>query len=212
MSEQQELEQFVGRALAQGQSRADIAAVLAEAGWPPEHVAVAMHRYAEVDFPLPVPRPRAQLSAREAFLYLVLFATLYLWAYHLADLLFELIEQFIAPATDNALYRRSSRDMTNSVASILIALPVFIWLSHRLSADLHRHPIKRLSPVRRWLTYLTLFIAAMVVLADLIILISRVLNGDMTTPLLLKCAVVLAIAGPIFGWYLWDLRHEEQEP
>ena len=49
---------------------------LLAAGWSAEQKRGVLEGWAEVGFALPVPRPRASLSAREAFLYLVLFATL----------------------------------------------------------------------------------------------------------------------------------------
>src|SRR3546814_11633295 len=73
----QELDTFVREALMRGQSREAIAQVLAAAGWAEAQTRDVLSAYAEVDFPVPVPRPRASLSAREAFLYLVLFASLY---------------------------------------------------------------------------------------------------------------------------------------
>src|SRR5690606_35207466 len=68
-------ERFVRDALLQGQSRPAIEAALVAAGWPAEEVREALAAYAEVPFPVPVPRPRPYLSAREAFLYLVMFAS-----------------------------------------------------------------------------------------------------------------------------------------
>ena len=72
-----------------------------------------------------------------------------------------------------------------------------------------RHPIKRLSPVRRWLTYLTLFVAAAVLIGDMTTLVFNVLGGELTTRFLLKVVVVALIAGSAFAWYLHDLRREE---
>jgi hypothetical protein len=42
----------------------------------------ALAEFADIDFPIPVPRPRPYLDARDAFLYLLLFATLYTTAFH----------------------------------------------------------------------------------------------------------------------------------
>ena len=96
----QDLETFVRDALLKGQSRPAIHAALVAAGWPQEQVREALDAYAEVPFPVPVPRPRAYLSAREAFLYLVLFATLYLTAWHLGSLLFDLINRAFPDPAD----------------------------------------------------------------------------------------------------------------
>ena len=63
---------FVREALSRGIAREAIADQLRGAGWRPEEISGAMASWADTSFPLPVPRRRPYLSAREAFLYLVL--------------------------------------------------------------------------------------------------------------------------------------------
>src|SRR3546814_15365156 len=53
-----------------------------------------------------------------------------------------------------------------STASVIIAFPLFTLLARHLARETERQPIKRLSPVRRWLTYLTLFLAAVALICD----------------------------------------------
>lgn len=209
----QELEVFVRDALAAGAGRDAIEVALASAGWPPEQIRGALNAYADVAFPIPVPRPRPYLSPREAFLYLVLFATLYVAAYHLGSLLFDLINRaFPDPADPSHALSHLAQSMRWSVASVVIAFPVFLFVARHLGNELARNPVKRLSAVRRWLTYLTLFIAAAVLIGDMITLVYNVLGGELTTRFLLKVLVAAVIAGSIFGYYLQDLRREEKEP
>jgi hypothetical protein len=67
--------------------------VLLRAGWPAEQVRRALNSFSDVEFAIPVPKPVPSVSARDAFMYVVMFATLILSGYNLADLLFELINQ-----------------------------------------------------------------------------------------------------------------------
>ncbi|MCF7221434.1 DUF5671 domain-containing protein [Marilutibacter chinensis] len=211
-SSTQELELFVRDSLAAGASRDGIQAALATAGWAPEQVRSALDAYADVAFPVPVPRPRPYLSAREAFLYLVLFSTLYVAAYHLGSLLFDLITRALPdPADSEFMLDRVGHSMRWSVASVIIAFPVFLFVARHLGRELARNPVKRLSAVRRWLTYLTLFVAAAVLIGDMITLVSNLLGGELTLRFVLKVLVVAAIAGTIFGYYLGDLHKEERE-
>ena len=208
----QDLDGFVREALAAGASKDAIGTALAAAGWPAEQARAALDSYADVDFPLPVPRPRPYLSPREAFLYLVLFATLYLSAYQLGSLLFDLINHFMPDAADPAYAVRSvAHSMRWSVASLVIAFPVFLFVASHLGQDMARSPAKRLSAVRRWLTYVTLFLAATVLIGDLITLVYNLLGGELSLRFVLKVLVVGTIAGAIFGYYLRDLRREEKE-
>lgn len=211
-AESNQLDQFVREALLRGQSRASILEALKAAGWSEEQMRGVLDGYADVEFPVPVPRPRASLSARDAFLYLVLFATLYYSAFHLGSLLFDLINHALPDPAENRAYAALGSSMRWSVASLLIAFPVFAFVARYLSKELERAPIKRLSPVRRWLTYLTLYLAAIALICDFTTLVYNLLGGELSLRFVLKVLVVAVIAGTIFGYYLRDLRREEATP
>jgi hypothetical protein len=208
----QELERFVRESLSSGFSREAIGAVLERAGWPAEQSRSALSAYADVEFAVPVPRPRPSLSAREAFLYLMLFTTLYIAAWNLGSLLFDLINRALPdPADPKYVVDRLGDSIRWSTASVIIAFPVFLYVARYLGRELALQPVKRLSPVRRWLTYLTLFIAAGVLIGDMITLVYNTLGGELTLRFGLKVVVAGVIAGTIFGYYLHDLRREEKE-
>lgn len=207
-----ELETFVRDALMRGHSRQQVSSALLAAGWSEQQISGVLDGWAEVDFPLPVPRPRASLSAREAFAYLVLFSTLYFFAWNLGSLLFQLIQYALPdPADPNWQLLRLSGGIRWAISALVIAFPVFVFAAHRVSRDVDKHPIKRLSPVRRWLTYLTLFVAATVLIGDLTALVYNLLSGELSLRFVLKVLVVGVIAGTVFSYYLWDLRQEEVE-
>jgi hypothetical protein len=205
-----DLDTFVREALLRGASRPSVRQALLNAGWPSAQASNALDAYAELDFPVPVPKPRPYLSAREAFLYLVLFTALYLSAYHLGSLLFDLINRAWPDPAMHDVWRSPEDSMRWSIASILIAFPVFLFVARYLGRELAGNPVKRLSAVRRWLTYLTLFVAADVLIGDLITLAYNALGGELTIRFVLKVVVAGAISGTIFGYYLWDLRRDER--
>ena len=207
----QELDAFVREALANGASREAIETVLGAAGWPPAQTRSALDGYADVAFVVPVPRPRPYLSAREAFLYLVLFATLYVSAYHLGSLLFDLVNRAFPDPAASDHGRQVAHSMRWSIASLITAFPVYVYVARHLGRELARDPAKRLSAVRRWLTYLTLFFAAGVLIGDMITLVYNALGGELTVRFGLKVLVAAVIAGTIFWYYLQDLRREEKE-
>jgi len=76
MAVNDELARFVRDGLASGATRGSIGEVLRGAGWAAGDVRGALASYGEVEFPIPVPRPQAYLSARDGFMYLLLCATL----------------------------------------------------------------------------------------------------------------------------------------
>ena len=207
--------QFVKDALARGIPRADIQDTLLAAGWEREQVAAALAGFADTSFPIPVPRPAPYVSAREAFLYLLLFTTLYWSAYHLGNLLIQFITlAFPDPAApawgeEPGHIRQAIRW---SVSSIIVAFPIFLYLSVFTAREVRSDPARRASKVRRQLTYLTLFIAAAFIIGDLIALLNDLLSGQLTVRFALKVLVVGGIAAALFLYYLRDLRLLDREP
>jgi len=212
MAINEELLGFVKDALAQGRSRQQVEEVLLRAGWNAEQVRGALAGFAEVEFPIPVPRPKQYLSARDTFIYLVLFSTLYISAYNLGRLLFLFINQaFPDPAVSAAAAQHIREAMRWSVSYLIVAFPVFLYVSRLVGRAIRLAPTKRASKVRRWLTYLTLFIAAAVLTGDGVTMIYNLLGGELSVRFVLKVLSVGMIAGSIFGYYLSDLRQEEKE-
>lgn len=210
-SNNNELDRFVRDALLAGQQRPAIIAALEQAGWTREQLAGVLDDYADVPFPVPVPRPRASLSARDAFSYLVLFSLLYFLCYHLGSLLFDLVNAAFPDPADrwNAFDFAGSTRL--STAALIIAFPLFAWVANALGKEIERAPVKRFSPVRRWLTYLTLFVSAITLVGDLTALVYHLLGGEITLRFVLKALIVGVIAGSVFGYYLWDLRRDESQ-
>jgi Domain of unknown function (DUF5671) len=207
-----ELQGFVRDALGRGVGRADVETALKRSGWGGPQIQAALAGFAEIDFPIPVPRPRASLDARDAFLYLVLFTTLYISAWHFGSLVFQLIDRaFPDPAVTGpgavAAYR--SVAMRFAIASIVTAGPVFLFLSALTGREVRREPTKRGSKVRRWLTYLTLFLGASVLIGDFTGLVYSALGGELTVRFVLKVLTIAGIAGGAFGYYLMELRTDE---
>lgn len=208
-----ELVDFVRDALGRGVPRAQIDDALRKGGWTTDQIRGALAAFVDVDFPVPVPRARPYLSAREAFMYLVLFGTLYTSAYYLGSLIFDMINLvFPDPSQEREVYASYIRQgMRWSISSLIVAFPVFLYLSWLTEREVGRDPMKRASKVRRWLTYLTLFAAACALIGDVTTLVYNVLGGELTVRFLLKIVTVALIAGTAFVYYLRDLRKDEIE-
>ena len=196
-----ELLAFVKESLSRGRSRAEVADALQRAGWSREQSASALDAFADVEFPVPVPMPRPYLSARDAFVYLVLFTALYAAAYHLGSLTFDLINLAFPDRSMDATYGQYVRmGMRWSIASLIVAFPVFAFMTRKINREIAGDPGKRRSKVRRWLTYLTLFVAACALIGDVTTLVYNALGGELTVRFVLKVLTVAVIAGAVFGY------------
>lgn len=210
MSANGELHTFVREALAKGVPRSEVEAVLTQSGWDALQVRGVLLEFADVVFPVPVPKPRASLDAHDAFLHVVLFGTLYICAYHFGSLIFDFINRaFPDPAfTDRSGYAATA--VRWSIASLIIALPVFLFVSSRTGAAIRNDPAKHGARARRWLTYLTLSVASGILIGNFITLVFNVLSGELSVRFVLKVATVATIAGSVFAYYAWDLRAAEK--
>jgi hypothetical protein len=206
------LQEFTRHALEKGIGCAEIERVLAEAGWSEADIKAALGAYAPIDFPVPIPRPKAYLSAREVFTYLVMFTALYMSAYHLGSLIFDFIERaFPDPIVDGVFRGDSGNSIRWSVSTLIVAFPLFLFMFRIVNRAIAIDPTKRSSRPRKWLTYLTLFIAAVTLTGDVIYLIYNALGGELTIRFVLKVLTVGIIAGGAFAYFLTDIRKEEAE-
>lgn len=207
-----DLHGFVRDALAQGASRDAIRTALRDARWPDDEIEAELAAWHDAGLGLPVPRRRVGVSPREAFLYLLLFVSLYLVAYHTGQILFGLVHRaWPDPALDESLWDRTREWVRFSVATLLVAFPVYLFTSRLIGRAVAKDPEKRNSGVRRWLTYLTLFSAACVLIGDFIAVLLGLLKGELTLRFMSKAAIVAAIAGFLFTHYMRGMRRDEEE-
>lgn len=203
----QTLDLFIREALNRGETRERISAALAAAGWTQKEVDAALDDYAETDLGLAVPKPRPYVSAREAFLYLVLFILLGVVAWNLGSLLFALIEVWIPDQLDDQYgYGGFGRDtqIRQAIAGLVVGTPLFAWLAFHIRKQRRTNPAMQRSRVRKWLTYIALIIASCTLIGDAIGLVYAFLAGELSTRLFLKLLVVAVLAGGVFFYFIRD--------
>ncbi|MGD2131443.1 MAG: DUF5671 domain-containing protein [Maricaulaceae bacterium] len=204
------LSDFVREALGKGAKPDEIEAALAKSGWPAAQIQSALGAYASEPFVVPVPRPSAYISAREAFLYILLFILLGVIAGHLGALLFTLIGIFIPPDVIQPwMANTASGTIRWAVSALVVALPTYLILSWRLARARRNNPAMQGSRIRKWLTYLALVIAAGTLIGDLIAVVYNLLSGELTLRFFLKAAVIAAIAGGIFAHYVREAERDD---
>ncbi len=150
----------------------------------------------------------AHNTPRDVFLYLLAIVALVMTAVNLGTLLFQFINLYVPDAlAHETFYREGSYGTIRwTVATLVIVFPVLVWVWRFLRRDIAQFPEKRELKIRKWLLYLTLFVAGVVVIGDLIALVYNFLQGELTTRFGLKIVTVFAIAGSIFWHYLGELH------
>jgi hypothetical protein len=205
-----ELVEFTRAALATGIGRKEIADTLRRAGWADHDIKAAMDAFADVAFPVPVPRPKPYLPAREVFVYLILFAALYGTAVNIGDLIFELINRSVPDPLSQTSIQLSNGNIRWNMSWIIVAFPLFIFTFRSVTKALTGDPTKRASRPRKWLTYLTLFVAGAFLIGDAGTLVYNVLGGELTIRFVLKVATIAVIAGGIFTFFLSEMQKDER--
>lgn len=205
------LQQFITHARSKGMDHQTIRMLLISAGWKERDVLTAMSEES-LDMPLPMPEDRG--GAREAFLHLVAFASLYASLVSVLVLLFQYLNRLFPDVAFDGTYfgQDGNESMVRwFLAMLIVSFPLFAWMSRLILRDIKRSPERAWSPVRRWLTYLTLFVAAGVLVGDGITLLYYLLEGEISIRFILKVLVVLAVGGMTFGYYFLALKAPKSE-
>ena len=199
----QPVQNFVSHARSKGLDHATIHLLLHAAGWKEKDIAGAI---ASESLDLPVPEPVSARNARDAFLYLLTFTALYITVSSVILLFYSYLDYLYPDPAWNWSAEPALETIRYAIAAIVVAFPLFVLLSTLLDRSTEHAPDGRLHPTRRWLTYLTLFLAAAIMMGDVITLLYYFLAGDMTTRFVLKVVVLLVIAQVVFSYYFLSPR------
>lgn len=154
--------------------------------------------------------PIAKSTPKDVFMHLMVFIALYVSVVSLITLLFQYIN-FWYPDPLSFYYSSVINAVRWSASVLVVMYAVYLVVSWFIHKDLRANPEKKNLKIRKWLTYLTLFAAALTMIVDIITLLYNYLGGDLTLSFFLKILVVLLVAGAVFGYYIWDLKKETSE-
>jgi hypothetical protein len=208
-----ELAVFLEAAKAKGASDEFLVRLFEERGWPEKKIYRALGGFYErvTGVAIPARTGGAGENAKDAFLYFLSFSALGTWSIGLGSLLFTLLDIWLPETAAQLMRVPPSYAISQSLASIIVAFPVYLLVMRFILRDLAAHPGKYESGVRKWLTYIALFVASSVVTGDLITFLAFFLRGDLTLRFLLKVLTVLVIAGGVFWYYLASLKPGETQ-
>jgi Domain of unknown function (DUF5671) len=206
----EELASFINNARQKGLDPAAIFMLLRSSGWKEKQIADAL---AMRELAMQIPEPAGVGSARDAFLHLLAFTALYTAVISLILLFFAYIEfWFPNPATRTSTdaLEAALSNIRSQLATLLVAYPLFLVVWSYLLREIRQAPEKAKSGVRRWLSYLSLFVGAVTILTDLICAVYYLVEGDLTVRFLLKVLTLFIITGAVFLYLALVLRAESE--
>lgn len=147
---------------------------------------------------------QVKTSSKDFFLNLGAIVALYTTVISLLNLLFTVINKAYPQITT---YYSSSASISFPVATLIIFFPIYILIMWVLEKNYTVEPGKKHIGVRKWLTYITLFIAGLTLAGDLVTVLYYFLDGqELTAGFLLKVFSVLVVILMVFMYYISDIR------
>lgn len=145
-----------------------------------------------------------KMTPKDFFLQLGIIVTLYVSIVALISFLFTVIN--IALPQVNEFYGQNS-DIAWSMSVFIIAYPVLVYLMFKTNKYFAEFPAKKELAIKKWFTYLTIFLTALTIAIDLIVLLYTFLQGEqITLRFILKILVVVVVALTVFWVALKDLK------
>lgn len=159
---------------------------------------------------------KARVTAKDFFLWFGAMAALYGGVVAFVSLLFEYINTaFPNPVRDAYYYYNAyGSNISYETASLIVLTPLFMVLMRIIRRDIEADPSRNETWVRRWALVLTLFLAGLAMVIDLIVALTTYLQGEaVTVAFVLKVLTVLLVAGAGFMHFLADMRgYWQREP
>ncbi|MEK7465427.1 MAG: DUF5671 domain-containing protein [Patescibacteria group bacterium] len=161
-----------------------------------------------------VAKERPKASPKDVFLHLLGIITLYASAGSLISLFFAYINLGMPDALEGlrTYQAESARNAIRfSISALIVVFPAYLFTMRYLGKQYVRETWKRELRIRKWLVYFTLFVAALILIGDVVSLVYNFLGGELTTRFVLKVFSVFCVVGAIFVYYFWDVKANTTE-
>jgi hypothetical protein len=151
------------------------------------------------------PALRISSNPKSFFLYLLAIIMLYSVVISFTGLLFTYIN-IVLPYTLDNRYFNSHYFIRSNITVLLISFPLYLILFSFIRRQYLKFPEQKALIIRKWAAYFTLFVAAVTIWGDLIVLVDCFLSGDLTLRFVLKTVVIFLVFGWLFYFTLRDLK------
>ena len=160
------------------------------------------------------PNQKPKTNAKDFFLNLGAIVALYTVVVSLLNLLFTIIDTAY-PLITNGYNYYGSQSISWPVSILIIFFPILILLMWFLAKQSQKDSVARsteggfreFSTIRKWLSYITLFISGLTLASDLITVLYYFIDGqELTTGFVLKVVAVFVVTLSLFLYYISDIR------
>lgn len=196
-----------------GLKKSDIKDELVAVGWSEDEIDTAYARALIAEgVPVPARSGGATFSGRSSTVDIMIgffsFILLGIIVSALMTLFFEVIDRYFPDASVNAAFGSviSSDSVHYSMAALFIGVPLYIFATRLWFRRFREDDGRVESRLTKWVTYLVLLAASVTIVGDLIAVLYTFLQGELSVRFFLKAAVVLGIAGMVFGFYALERR------
>lgn len=195
-------------------------AALVKAGWAEEEVisALATKQSVSGSSALPPP-PVPRVGMWIAFLYILLFISLYVNATAFSQMLKIIADNFIKDSLDKGYYSGysyfsyflgGSSEITFYLATLIVSFPIFAPLFLYLKKQQLTKPAIKNLHARKLLIYITLVGTFLIMVFDSISTVYGFLNGLATGRSLTHFAITMLVSGSIFLYYLFEVKEDRK--
>jgi len=192
-----DLQEFIRVAKEHGAGDESLVGILENAGWSKNLIFQALGERYESLTGIRIPLgKKTTTKAKDAFLYWLSMVLLITWTFALGAVCYLLIgEWFPDPLAQNILGLILEHEISGHLATLVVTYPVCLFVMWIIIAETKRFPEKLESAIRKWLLYLVLLLAALVMIGDVAVLLTYFLQGDLTSRFIAKVIVTLLIPG-----------------
>lgn len=149
-------------------------------------------------------------SAKITFFYLLSLFGLIFVAISSGMILFQVINKLIPDAL-NYSGRFSPEALRFAISAVIVATPVYYWMTSLIQKSLKSGELDKESQLRKWMTYIIIFVSAVVIIVSLIGIINNYLSGDLTSKIALKVLTTIVISGIVLSYYLYNIKRTNFE-
>jgi hypothetical protein len=144
---------------------------------------------------------QTKTTPKDFFLHLGAIIVLYTSAISLINLGFSIINYCLPDVLSGYFY---SGSVAWSISMLVVLVPTLYVLEYLIKKDISNIPEKGDLLIRKWRTFLTIFLTGATLIGDLIALINTYLNGEISDRFIYKFLTILVISGIIFTYYLLE--------